>query len=142
MWIKVGVPCLWETAPADVPRAAIAFGAITRLHRYVKPCETTIETNVAQDDPPNTTDTHGRFLSFRHPEAPADEKELSHHTVSPNLTMDDASNYVLTHTPSAFQRMIATNYSYGFETDEKKLKANDRDHRKVGHEFCLSESGR
>ena len=45
--------------------------------------------------------------------------------------MDDASSYVLTHTPVAFQRMIETNYSYGFETDEAQLKRNDLDHRKV-----------
>jgi phospholipid:diacylglycerol acyltransferase len=46
--------------------------------------------------------------------------------------MAEASPYILTHTPSSFQRMIQTNYSYGFETDEEQLKANDRDHRKVG----------
>ena len=52
-------------------------------------------------------------------------------TVSPNLTMEEASPYVLTHTPSSFQRMIQSNYSYGFETDVETHKANDRDHTKV-----------
>ena len=28
------------------------------------------------------------------------------------------------------QKMLATNFSYGIEKDEKKLKANDRDHTK------------
>ncbi|ORY26177.1 Lecithin:cholesterol acyltransferase-domain-containing protein [Naematelia encephala] len=84
----------------------------------------------APDDPDNATDTHGRFLSFRHENVSADESGLTHHTVSPNLTMDDASGYVLTHTPPNFQRMIESNYSYGFELDDEKLKANDRDHRK------------
>jgi len=45
--------------------------------------------------------------------------------------MDEVSPYILTHTPSSFQRMIETNYSYGFETNEDVLKANDRDHKKV-----------
>ena len=84
-----------------------------------------------QDDPANATDTHGRFLSFRHADTSPEESELTKYTVSPNLTMDDASPYILTHTPSSFQRMIETNYSYGFETNEEVLKENDRDHRKV-----------
>ena len=45
--------------------------------------------------------------------------------------MEEASPYILTHTPAAFQRMIETNYSFGFETNEHKLKVNGRDHRKV-----------
>ena len=45
--------------------------------------------------------------------------------------MTEASPYILTHTPANFQKMVETNYSYGFETDQKKLKANDVDHRKV-----------
>lgn len=92
-----------------------------------------------QDDPPNATDSHGRFFSFRRPEASSDEKDLTRQTVPTNLTMDEASSYVLLHTPSSFQRMIATNYSYGFETDEQRLKENDRDHRKVSVDF-LSET--
>ena len=85
----------------------------------------------SQDDPPDATDTHGRFLSFRHPGTGVEDGDLTKYTVSPNLTMAEASRYILTHTPSSFQRMIQTNYSYGFETDEEQLKANDRDHRKV-----------
>lgn len=46
--------------------------------------------------------------------------------------MDDASRFVLTHTPSSFQRMIERNYSYGFTNDPEELKRNDGDHRKVG----------
>ncbi|KAK8864610.1 hypothetical protein IAR55_001860 [Kwoniella newhampshirensis] len=84
----------------------------------------------APDDPANATDTHGRFFSFRHPDVPTDEAGLTKATVSPNLTLDDAGPYVLTHTPPAFQRMMEMNYSCGFETDEQKLKENDRDHRK------------
>lgn len=84
-----------------------------------------------QDDPEDATDTYGRFFSFRHPGTPTDQDSLTKHTVSPNLTMDDASPYVLTHTPSYFQRMIGTNYSFGFETDQGQLERNDADHTKV-----------
>jgi hypothetical protein len=83
-----------------------------------------------QDDPTNATDTHGRFLSFRHPGTPPNDQNLDVGTVSPNLTIDETSPYILTHTPSAFQRMIEANYSYGFESDEGKLKENNDDHRK------------
>jgi phospholipid:diacylglycerol acyltransferase len=84
-----------------------------------------------QDDPEGATDTHGRFLSFRHPDVSAEASNLTSASVSPNMTMEESSPYILTHTPSSFQRMISTNYSYGFETDVEQLKANDRDHRKA-----------
>ncbi|WVR06842.1 hypothetical protein IAU60_003878 [Kwoniella sp. DSM 27419] len=84
----------------------------------------------APDDPPNATDTHGRFFSFRHPDVGVDEADLTKHTVSPNLTVNEAGPYVLTHTPPNFQRMMEANYSNSFETDVEQLKANDRDHRK------------
>ncbi|ORX35684.1 Lecithin:cholesterol acyltransferase-domain-containing protein [Kockovaella imperatae] len=87
-------------------------------------------TEMAPDDPANATDTHGRFLSFRHPEVTSDERNLTASNVSPNLTMNEASAYVLTHTPLHFQKMVQTNYSYGFETDQEQLEANDNDHRK------------
>ena len=91
----------------------------------------------SQDDPDNATDTYGRFFSFRHPGTPSDDESRTKHTHSPNLTADDASPYVLTHTPSNFQKMIGTNYSYGFETDQAQLERNDRDHTKVCHAFCI-----
>jgi phospholipid:diacylglycerol acyltransferase len=84
-----------------------------------------------QDDPQNATDSHGRFFSFRHSDTSSDESELDKSTVSPNLTMNEASPYILTHTPSTFQRMVQSNYTYGFEGDSKQLKKNDHDHRKV-----------
>ncbi|ADV21626.1 phospholipid:diacylglycerol acyltransferase [Cryptococcus gattii E566] len=86
--------------------------------------------NRAPDDPEDATDTHGRFFSFRHPGVPPDDKSLSEWTVSPNLTVNEAGPYVLTHTPPSFQRMMESNYSQGFETDVKKLKENGKDHRK------------
>lgn len=61
----------------------------------------------------------------------SNEHNLTESSVSPNLTVDEASRYVLTHTPSNFQRMIETNYSYGFESDPEQLANNNGDHRKV-----------
>ncbi|WWC89112.1 uncharacterized protein L201_004030 [Kwoniella dendrophila CBS 6074] len=84
----------------------------------------------APDDPENATDTHGRFFSFRHPGTSEEEADLTKWTVSPNLTLNEAGPYVLTHTPPAFQRMMESNYSVGFETDVEQLKKNDRDHTK------------
>ncbi|KAK6909810.1 hypothetical protein I203_103832 [Kwoniella mangroviensis CBS 8507] len=84
----------------------------------------------APDDPTNATDTHGRFFSFRHPGTSEEESSLNRWTVSPNLTLNEAGPYVLTHTPPSFQRMMESNYSVGFERDEEQLKRNDRDHTK------------
>lgn len=47
-----------------------------------------------------------------------------------NLTADEAAIWTLEHTPYTWQQMVYTNYSYGIERDEKKLKENDQDHRK------------
>lgn len=74
-------------------------------------------------------------MSFRHPGVPPEDEQLEAATVSPNLTIDEASPYVLMHTPSAFQRMIASNYSYGFENDEERLKENGLDHTKVSFPY-------
>jgi phospholipid:diacylglycerol acyltransferase len=61
----------------------------------------------------------------------SNEHNLTESSVSPNLTIDEASRYVLTHTPSNFQRMMETNYSYGFESNPEQLAKNNGDHRKV-----------
>ena len=93
----------------------------------------------SQDDPQNATDSHGRFLSFRHPGISPEAEDLNSQTVSPNLTLSEANRYMLTHTSASFQRMMATNYSYGFESDAKQLELNDHDHRKVSR--CVYISG-
>lgn len=84
----------------------------------------------APDDPANATDTHGRFFSFRDMNTEPKDAHLTHHTVAPNLTVEDAAPYVLTHTSPAYQRMFESNYSIGFEDSVDQLKANGRDHRK------------
>jgi phospholipid:diacylglycerol acyltransferase len=64
--------------------------------------------------------------------SPPKESELNKDTVWPNLTMNEAGTYVLSHTPNMFQRMYESNYSNGFETDTKVLHNNRKNHRKVG----------
>lgn len=63
------------------------------------------------------------------------------------MTADEAGTWILEHTPTYFQvrthfssgywmlmhrrqKMMATNYSFGIERDEKILKKNDLDHTK------------
>jgi hypothetical protein len=44
-----------------------------------------------------------------------------------NMTARDAGTWILTRTPTSFQRMMETNYSNGFERDEEQLKRNNAD---------------
>lgn len=84
----------------------------------------------APDDPNDASDTYGNLFTFRHADAEPEDSKLNVSTVSPNLTLSDAVPYILTHTSPDYQRMFESNYSTGFETNEKKLKANNKDHRK------------
>lgn len=74
--------------------------------------------------------TQGHFISFR----PKANEEVPHvmedHPSVGNLTVTAASDWILSHTPTSYQRMISGNYSFGFERDEKRLKANNHDFRK------------
>ncbi|KZS88907.1 phospholipid diacylglycerol acyltransferase [Sistotremastrum niveocremeum HHB9708] len=88
----------------------------------------------APDDLPGHIHTHGKFLSFRHllegnggAKAVAEGREDGMGERTANLTVDEASNWILEHTPGTFQRMLATNYSYGIERSEEQLKVNDQD---------------
>ncbi|KAJ3861987.1 phospholipid:diacylglycerol acyltransferase [Lentinula novae-zelandiae] len=47
-----------------------------------------------------------------------------------NMTSEMAGDWILEHTPSSFQKMMATNYSFGIERNEDALNRNDRDHTK------------
>lgn len=82
----------------------------------------------APDDEDDAEDTHGHIYSFR--QTDADQHELNEDTVKTNLTATDAHNFLLQHTPSSFQKMLAANYSHGIERDPAQLKANDQDHTK------------
>jgi len=75
----------------------------------------------APDDVDGADHSHGELIAFRAKLNDAKAK---------NMTADNAGTWILEHTPTTFQKMLATNFSYGIEKDEKKLKANDRDHTK------------
>lgn len=40
------------------------------------------------------------------------------------------TNWILESTPVSYQKMVANNYSFGLERDEKQLQANNYDFRK------------
>ncbi|KAF9501792.1 phospholipid:diacylglycerol acyltransferase [Pleurotus eryngii] len=81
----------------------------------------------APDDLPSATLSHGQVIAFR------DSLKLNTETVDhgvKNMTADEAGAWILEHTPSSFQKMIGTNYSYGIERDAVLLDKNDLDHTK------------
>ncbi|KAJ3784308.1 phospholipid:diacylglycerol acyltransferase [Lentinula aff. detonsa] len=87
--------------------------------------------------------THGELISFRHVpvSTPRQEGEMDPQTNFrllnedngagvKNMTSEMAGEWILEHTPSSFQKMMATNYSFGMERDEEALNRNDLDHTK------------
>jgi phospholipid:diacylglycerol acyltransferase len=56
--------------------------------------------------------------------------EVSARAVNPNLTINAAESYILNHVPPSYQRMIASNFSFGIERDPEMIAKNDNDHRK------------
>lgn len=80
----------------------------------------------APDDECNATHSHGQLIAFRQSQV---DTAIRGET-SRNMTADEASEWILQHTPSTFQKMVATNYSFGIERDEEKLKDNGNDPKK------------
>ncbi|KZP19600.1 phospholipid:diacylglycerol acyltransferase [Athelia psychrophila] len=79
----------------------------------------------APDDTPGAVHSHGELISFRNIVTANDTSaDLT------NMTATEAGAWILQHTPSYFQKMMATNYSFGIERDEEALKRNDADHTK------------
>lgn len=83
----------------------------------------------APDDADDTEHSHGHFVAFR--DSGVSTKGL--HERDPgvgNLTAGDVTNWILESTPVPYQKMVASNYSFGFERDEKQLQANNHDFKK------------
>ncbi|KAF9049924.1 phospholipid:diacylglycerol acyltransferase [Panaeolus papilionaceus] len=76
----------------------------------------------APDDDCDTHHTHGELIAFR--DVHRGEKTAQ------NMTTEEAGNWILQHTPTTFQKMMQTNYSYGIERDEEQLRRNNGDHTK------------
>ncbi|KAF8178601.1 phospholipid/diacylglycerol acyltransferase [Mycena galopus ATCC 62051] len=86
----------------------------------------------APDDMPGSNHTHGDLIAFRRPipPPPGGTTDAGVEVTTNNMTADAAGEWILQHTPSSFQKMIATNFSFGIERDEAVLEANDADHSK------------
>ncbi|TFK90637.1 phospholipid:diacylglycerol acyltransferase [Polyporus arcularius HHB13444] len=82
-------------------------------------------TTFAPDDMPNSTHTHGALIAFRQNSA-----ALRGESALFNMTSQTAGTWILERTPTTFQKMMASNYSFGIERDVEKLKANNLDFRK------------
>ncbi|KAN0081174.1 Lecithin:cholesterol acyltransferase domain containing protein [Tylopilus felleus] len=79
----------------------------------------------APDDEPEASHSHGALVSFRRE---LDDAGITEQTK--NMTVEMVGNWILERTPSSFQKMLSTNYSWGIERDEEVLARNDFDHRK------------
>ncbi|KAJ6593573.1 phospholipid:diacylglycerol acyltransferase [Mycena capillaripes] len=84
----------------------------------------------APDDEHNCSHSHGELIAFRMPQPSPSGSDAGVEAATRNMTADAAGSWILEHTPSSFQKMIATNFSFGIERDEKVLKANNADHTK------------
>ncbi|KAJ7072618.1 phospholipid:diacylglycerol acyltransferase, partial [Mycena amicta] len=88
----------------------------------------------APDDSHNCTHSHGELIAFRLSPPPPPPGSVSTgagvREELQNMTAEAASDWILQHTPSTFQKMIETNFSFGIERDEARLKANNLIHPK------------
>ncbi|KAH9940368.1 phospholipid:diacylglycerol acyltransferase [Epithele typhae] len=80
----------------------------------------------APDDLPDAKYSHGSLISFRAGSTALESLDDDLH----NMTSSQAGTWILGRTPTSFQKMLASNYSYGIERDIEKLKANNLDHTK------------
>ncbi|EJF65205.1 phospholipid:diacylglycerol acyltransferase [Dichomitus squalens LYAD-421 SS1] len=79
----------------------------------------------APDDRANATHSHGPLIAFR-----ASSPALDGDSDLYNMTSGPAGTWILERTPTTFQKMLASNYSFGLERDVEKLKANNLDFTK------------
>ncbi|KAF8551971.1 Lecithin:cholesterol acyltransferase [Imleria badia] len=82
----------------------------------------------APDDGPEASHSHGALISFRGELILANNVGVAEQTK--NMTAEMVGNWILERTPSSFQKMLSTNYSFGIERDEEVLARNDFDYRK------------
>ncbi|KAF5345334.1 hypothetical protein D9758_008426 [Tetrapyrgos nigripes] len=80
----------------------------------------------APDDPEGSSHSHGQLIAFRETFLSEEDRQEDLR----NMTSEQGGTWVLKHTPTTFQQMMYTNYSFGIERDEDKLARNDLDHRK------------
>ncbi|GAA6006558.1 hypothetical protein JCM10207_004972 [Rhodosporidiobolus poonsookiae] len=83
----------------------------------------------APDDMHNSTLSGGTIYYFR-PEEHANTSDVSAETIHPNLTLNDATSFMLEKVGTPYAQMLARNFSQGFERDEEQLIRNNDDHTK------------
>lgn len=93
--------------------------------------------------------TDSQTCSYFRPESHSNTSEVSDETIHPNLTLNDATSFLLEKVPPSYQQMLASNFSvrppsltkraqkadpglrqFGFERDEAQLIRNNDDHSK------------
>jgi len=80
----------------------------------------------APDDMSDNARSHGELIVFRESIIATE----GHDSRLTNMTASEAGTWILERTPTHFQKMIASNYSFGIERDEEVLKRNNLDHTK------------
>uniref|UniRef100_A0A0W0EX56 Phospholipid:diacylglycerol acyltransferase n=1 Tax=Moniliophthora roreri TaxID=221103 RepID=A0A0W0EX56_MONRR len=81
----------------------------------------------APDDQPSSMHSYGHLIAFRQSQELSSENIVEN---TRNMSARESGTWILAHTPSTFQKMMATNYSFGIERDEHALDRNDLDHTK------------
>ncbi|KAF8740251.1 Lecithin:cholesterol acyltransferase, partial [Rhizoctonia solani] len=133
MWIKGG-DAVWGT-PAPFASSAGPTPTTNQTQTQIQPQAETepAPTYGAPDDPPNASpeDSHARFFNFR--ASPPAEHVQSGPGIPGNLSAEQAGNWLLGNVEEKWQKMMALNYSYGFERDLEQLAKNDDDHTKFSN---------
>ncbi|CAE6486931.1 unnamed protein product [Rhizoctonia solani] len=127
MWIKGG-DAVWGT-----PAPYASGTGPTPTANDIQPQTEATPLYGAPDDPPDIApeDSHARFFNFR--ASPPADHVLSGPGIPGNLSAEQAGNWLLGNVEEKWQKMMATNYSYGIERDPEQLARNDDDHTKFSN---------
>ncbi|KAF8678940.1 Lecithin:cholesterol acyltransferase [Rhizoctonia solani] len=131
MWIKGG-DAVWGT-PAPFASSTGPTPTTGQTQTQAQAETELAPTYGAPDDPPNASpeDSHARFFNFR--ASPPAEHVQSGPGIPGNLSAEQAGNWLLGNVEEKWQKMMALNYSYGFERDPEQLAKNDDDHTKFSN---------
>ncbi|BGP12575.1 hypothetical protein JCM10213_004838 [Rhodosporidiobolus nylandii] len=83
----------------------------------------------APDDMEGSTLTGGKIYYFRDEEH-RNTSEVTEEAIHPNLTLNDATSFMLEKVGTPYAQMLQSNFSFGFERNEEQLRKNNDDHTK------------
>ncbi|GAA5969238.1 hypothetical protein JCM11641_007521 [Rhodosporidiobolus odoratus] len=83
----------------------------------------------APDDMHNSTMTGGTLYYFR-PEEHSNTSDVNVDTIHPNLTLSDATSFILEKVGTPYAQMLQSNFSFGIERNGEQLIKNNEDHTK------------